>query len=84
MNAINATNARKNLYQLIADVNNNSTPITITNSRGKNAVLLSENDWNALQETIYLNSVPGMAESIIAADEEPLEERTVFNPEEEW
>ncbi|MGN0457288.1 MAG: type II toxin-antitoxin system Phd/YefM family antitoxin [Acutalibacteraceae bacterium] len=84
MNAINATNARKNLYQLIADVNNNSTPITITNSRGKNAVLLSEDDWNALQETIYLNSVPGMAESIIAADEEPLEERTVFNPEEEW
>lgn len=84
MNAINATNARKNLYQLIADVNNNSTPITITNSRGKNAVLLSEDDWNALQETIYLNSVLGMAESIIAADEEPLEERTVFNPEEEW
>lgn len=84
MNAINATNARKNLYQLIADVNNNSTPITITNSRGKNAVLLSEDDWNALQETIYLNSVPGMAESIIAADEEPLEERTVFNSEEEW
>ncbi|MGN1111765.1 MAG: type II toxin-antitoxin system Phd/YefM family antitoxin [Acutalibacteraceae bacterium] len=84
MNSINATNARKNLYQLIADVNNNSTPITITNSRGKNAVLLSEDDWNALQETIYLNSVPGMAESIIAADEEPLEERTVFNPEEEW
>ena len=84
MNAINATNARKNLYQLIADVNNNSTPITITNSRGKNAVLLSEDDWNALKETIYLNSVPGMAESIIAADEEPLEERTVFNPEEEW
>ena len=84
MNSINATNARKNLYQLIVDVNNNSTPITITNSRGKNAVLLSEEDWNALQETIYLNSVPGMAESIIAADEEPLEERTVFNPEEEW
>ena len=84
MNSINATNARKNLYQLIADVNNNSTPITITNSRGKNAVLLSEDDWNALQETIYLNSVPGMVESIIAADEEPLEERTVFNPEEEW
>lgn len=84
MNAINATSARKNLYQLIADVNDNSTPITITNSRGKNAVLLSEDDWNALQETVYLNSVPGMAESILDADKEPLTERTVFDPNEEW
>ena len=49
MTAINATSARKNLYQLIQDVNTNSTPITITNSRGKNAVLLSEDDWNAIQ-----------------------------------
>ena len=60
MTAINATSARKNLYQLIQDVNTNSTPITITNSRGKNAVLLSEDDWNAIQETVYLNSIPGM------------------------
>ena len=84
MNAINATSARKNLYQLIADVNDNSTPITITNSRGKNAVLLSEDDWNALQETVYLNSVPEMAESILDADKEPLTERTFFDPNEEW
>lgn len=84
MTAINATSARKNLYQLIQDVNTNSTPITITNSRGKNAVLLSEDDWNALQETIYLNSVPGMVKGILDADDEPLEERTVYNPDEEW
>jgi len=84
MTAINATTARKNLYQLISDVNTNSTPVTITNSRGKNAVLLSEDDWNAIQETLYLNSVPGMAESIIEAKNEPIEETTVYAEGEEW
>ena len=84
MTSINATSARKNLYQLISDVNNHNTPVTITNSRGKNAVLLSEDDWNAIQETIYLNSVPGMVESITQADNEPLSERTVYDPKEEW
>lgn len=84
MTAINATSARKNLYQLIQDVNTNSTPITITNSRGKNAVLLSEDDWNAIQETVYLNSIPGMVDSILSANGESLEERTVYAPDEEW
>lgn len=84
MTAINATSARKNLYQLIQDVNTNSTPITITNSRGKNAVLLSEDDWNAIQETVYLNSIPGMVDSILSANGESLEERTVYYPDEEW
>ena len=84
MTAINATSARKNLYQLIQDVNTNSTPITITNSRGKNAVLLSEDDWNAIQETVYLNSIPGMVDSILPANGESLEERTVYDPDEEW
>ena len=84
MTAINATSARKNLYQLIQDLNTNSTPITITNSRGKNAVLLSEDDWNAIQETVYLNSIPGMVDSILSANGESLEERTVYDPDEEW
>ena len=84
MTAINATSARKNLYQLIQDVNTNSTPITITNSRGKNAVLLSEDDWNAIQETVYLNSIPGMVDSILSANGESLEKRTVYDPDEEW
>lgn len=84
MTAFNATSARKNLYQLIQDVNTNSTPITITNSRGKNAVLLSEDDWNAIQETVYLNSIPGMVDSILSANGESLEERTVYDPDEEW
>lgn len=84
MNAISITKARANLYQTVADVNENSRPITITNNRGKNAVLVSEEDWNAIQETLYLNSVPGMAESIIEAGKEPLSECEVYNSDEEW
>ncbi len=84
MTSINATTARKNLYQLIADVNDNSTPVTITNNRGKNAVLLSEDGWNAIQETIFLNSIHGMVKSILEADEEPVAERSVYDPDEEW
>ena len=65
MTAITATKARENIYQLIQDVNTNCTPITITNNRGKNAVLIGEEDWKAIEEPLYLMSVPGMAESIV-------------------
>ncbi len=74
MTSINATKARENLYKLITEVNESSTPITITNSRGKNAVLLAENDWNAIEETLYLMSVPGLAESIIEGGKTPVDD----------
>ena len=63
MSAINITNARKELYNLVEDVNLYSEPTLIVSTKG-NAVLISESDWNAIQETIYLNSIPGMVESI--------------------
>lgn len=81
MTAISATAARNDLYNLISEVNNSSSPITITNKRGKNAVLISEDDWNALQETLYLNSIPGMTESIVNAD---FTDAEVYDPDEEW
>ncbi|MCM1538896.1 MAG: type II toxin-antitoxin system Phd/YefM family antitoxin [bacterium] len=84
MTAISVTKARENIYQILSDVNDHSQPITITNNRGKNAVLISEEDWNAIQETLYLNSIPGMAESIMEAGKEPLEECTVYHADEEW
>ena len=84
MTAINATAARRNLYQLISDVNESRTPVTITNTRGKNAVLLSEEDWNAVQETLYLNAIPGMTGSILAADHEPLDTCATYDPDEAW
>lgn len=83
MTSINATRARENLYQLILDVNTNSEPVTITNNKGKNAVLLSEDDWKAIQETIYLNSIPGMAESIITGGNTPIED-CLTEDEVEW
>lgn len=67
--AITATNARSRLYRLIDQVNDEAEPITITGARS-NAVLVSEDDWRAIQETIHLTSIPGMTESILAARRE--------------
>ena len=74
MGSITATAARKDLYNLIASVNENCAPIAITNSRGKGAVLIGEDEWAAIEETLYLNSIPGMAESLTANMAEPLSE----------
>lgn len=84
MTAISVTKARENIYQILSDVNNSSQPITITNNRGKNGVLISEEDWNAIQETLYLNSIPGMTESIMEAGKEALEECVVYDSNEDW
>ena len=54
MIVITATKARENIYQLMRDVNVNSTPVTITNSRGKNAVLIGEEDWKVIEKTLGL------------------------------
>lgn len=69
MTAVSATTARANLYRLIDQVNEESEPLTITGQRG-NAVLIGETDWQAIQETLHLHSVPGMAESIRQARQE--------------
>ena len=84
MTTINATTARKTFYQIISDVNTNNTPITITNKNGENAVLISESDWNAIRETLYLNSVPGYVDSILEGDKEDVEQCKVYNPDEAW
>ncbi|GAA4893187.1 type II toxin-antitoxin system Phd/YefM family antitoxin [Tessaracoccus lubricantis] len=63
MTAVSATSARANLYRLIDQVNEESEPLTITGQRG-NAVLIGEADWLAIQETLFLESVPGLAGSI--------------------
>ena len=64
MVSISATEARKRLYALIDEVSESHKPLQITGKRG-NAVLLSEADWNAIQETLHLVSIPGMRESIL-------------------
>ena len=60
---LNATEARAKLYNLIDEAANTHQPVLITGKRN-NAILLSESDWNAINETLYLLSVPGMRESI--------------------
>ena len=84
MTLISITKARAKLNQIVSEVNESSQPITITNNRGKNAVLIGEEDWNAIQETLYLNSIPGMSQSILASKEEDLSECTSYDPNEEW
>lgn len=66
MTVVTATSARANLYRLIDQVNEESEPLTISGQRG-NAVLVGEDDWRAIQETLFLASVPGLAESIRVA-----------------
>ena len=63
MTVLNATEARSKLYSLIDEAAETHQPIVITGKRG-NAVLVSEDDWNAIAETLHLLSVPGMRESI--------------------
>ena len=84
MTSISITKARAKLNQIVLEVNESSQPITITNNRGKNAVLVGEEDWKAIQETLYLNSIPGMSQSILASKEEDLSECTSYDPNEEW
>jgi len=63
MNVLNATEARAKLYSLIDEAALTHQPIIITGKRS-NAVLVSEEDWNAISETLHLLSLPGMRESI--------------------
>ena len=60
---ITTTQARSNLYRLIEQVNDSHDPVFITGKQ-HNAVLVAMEDWTAIQETLYLLSVPGMRESI--------------------
>ena len=73
MTTLNATEARSKLYSLIDEATDTHEPIVITGKRG-NAVLVSEQDWNAIKETLFLLSIPGMRESIREGMDEKLDE----------
>ncbi|MHA7833737.1 MAG: type II toxin-antitoxin system Phd/YefM family antitoxin [Algiphilus sp.] len=63
MTTFTASDARSKLYRLIDEAATSHEPVHITGKRN-NAVLVSEADWKAIQETLYLLGVPGMRESI--------------------
>ena len=73
MSTITATEARKRLYTLVDDVAESHDPVQIVGKRNS-AVLVSEEDWRAIQETLYLSSIPGMRESIREGLKTPAEE----------
>jgi prevent-host-death family protein len=75
MSSIKITNARKNLYKLVESLADTHEPVHIT-GRSKSAVLIGEDDWRSIEETLYLLSIPGMRESIIKGMKEPLEKST--------
>lgn len=64
MKTINATEARKDIYNLINSIVQSHRPIQIQGKTGS-VIMLSESDWSAIQETLYLDSIPGMTDSII-------------------
>ena len=71
MQALSASEARANLYRLIDETVESHQPIIISGKRSS-AVLLSADDWSAIQETLYLLAVPGMRDSIKVGMAEPL------------
>ncbi|MGB7292118.1 MAG: type II toxin-antitoxin system Phd/YefM family antitoxin [Thermodesulfobacteriota bacterium] len=80
MKIVKATEARNNLYRLIDEASESHEPIQISGKRS-NAVLISEEDWRSIQETLNLVSIPGMRESIIEGLQTPVEE---CSEEPEW
>ena len=73
MTSIPATEARRRLLQLLDDVAESHVPVQIAGER-HSAVLVSEDDWRAIQETLHLTSIPGMRESIVDGLKTPVEE----------
>ncbi len=71
MTSLPVTQARSRLYQLLDEAADSHEPIQITGKRA-NAVLVSEDDWRSIQETLFLLSIPGMRESIRKGLTEPL------------
>ena len=72
MTTLSASEARAKLYKLLDEAAESHEPIQITGKRN-NAVLISEDDWRAIQETLHLLSIPGMRESIRKGLKTPVE-----------
>ncbi len=85
MKTIDITNANENLSKLISEINEDSNTITIINPKGKNAVLVSEDEWKNIEETLYLSSIPGFLDNINNIREtENWNQAKIFDPDKEW
>ena len=72
MTTLSASEARKRLYNLVDEVKETHRPVQIVGKRNS-AVLISEEDWKAIEETLYLTAIPGMRESIKKGLKTPVE-----------
>jgi antitoxin YefM len=79
MTTLTATQARANFFKLMEQAALSHEPIQITGRR-QNAVLISEDDFRAMQETLYLLAVPGMKKSLLKAKKAPLKSYTKKRP----
>jgi len=73
MTTLSVSEARKRLYNLVDEVKGSHEPVQIKGKRNS-AMLVSEEDWRAIKETLHLTSIPGMRESIKTGLETPVEE----------
>jgi len=73
MKSFTVTDLRKNLYKIVEETSETHEPVHIYGKKG-NAVMVSEDDWKAIQETLYLHRIPGMADSIINGMKTPISE----------
>ena len=73
MSSINITNARKELYRIIEKINESHEPVHVIGKNGS-VVMVAEDDWKAIEETLYLTSIPGMRESIHQGMKESVED----------
>lgn len=83
MTNTNATNFRKNAFSYFDQAVMFGDVISVNTKYG-NAIVMSEEDYLGMMETLYLSSIPGMKESILASREEATEDCRPFDPSEDW
>ena len=83
MTITNLSVLRKNLFGSFDNVIEYNDPITVNTKKG-NAVIISEEEYNAMRETIFLASQPGLVQRIKEGEGEDISSMSVYNPNEEW
>lgn len=83
MTTTNITDFRKNIFAYMEQAVKFNDTVNVTTKNGS-AIIMSEDDYNNIMETLYIKSIPGLSESIIEAAKEPLEDGVRYNEGEEW
>ena len=84
MLTISITEARKDIFNLADRSKGAAAPLLVVNSRGSNFVVISEDDWNDIQETLALASIPGYGDSIRKARDEDYSSKKPYDEDGEW